>query len=274
MKSIRLITILSLFLGTFSHAEVYKCQTDNGEIIYTDQPCDNKSKVKKIDNELEPLIFFPETVIEENQLSKIKPFKNYPNRTVLSYFNEIALKQEFSSADRVVKKWPGPIKIYVSGDKPSYMMNEVTQIIDEINKLINTKKLSLVDRENESNFHIYLGSAKEYLNIEPKSEKHLKNNWGFFHIYWHSDYRIYKGSMYVDMFRTRTNEERLHFLREELTQSLGLMNDSEKYENSIFYSKWSSTTEFTELDEVIIRLLYNKKIKPGMSNLDVKGILF
>ena len=39
--------------------------------------------------------------------------------------------------------------------------------------------------------------------------------------------------MYVDIFRA--NEQgQLHLLREELTQSLGLGQDSEKYLNSIF----------------------------------------
>ena len=48
-----------------------------------------------------------------------------------------------------------------------------------------------------------------------------------------------------------------HLLREELTQSLGLRNDSYTYPESIFYSNWTNTTEYTELDKSLIDMLYN-----------------
>ena len=47
-------------------------------------------------------------------------------------------------------------------------------------------------------------------------------------------------------------------LREELTQSLGLCNDSWKCPNSMFYQGWSNNTEFSDLDEEIIQMLYNE----------------
>jgi hypothetical protein len=47
-------------------------------------------------------------------------------------------------------------------------------------------------------------------------------------------------------------------LREELTQSLGLCNDSWEYPNSIFYQGWSTNTEYSDLDKEIIQMLYNE----------------
>jgi hypothetical protein len=46
-------------------------------------------------------------------------------------------------------------------------------------------------------------------------------------------------------------------LREELTQSLGLYNDSWKYPNSIFYQGGNDVTEYSDLDKEIIQMLYN-----------------
>jgi hypothetical protein len=65
--------------------------------------------------------------------------------------------------------------------------------------------------------------------------------------------------MYVDVERTSFNyDAQKHLLREELTQSLGLLNDSWKYPESIFYQGWTTTTEFTEMDKRLIDLIYNK----------------
>jgi hypothetical protein len=79
----------------------------------------------------------------------------------------------------------------------------------------------------------------------------LKNNWGYFELY------IDTGVMYVDVFRARDIESQKHLIREELTQSLGLVNDSWKYENSIFYQGWTTTNSYSEIDIKLIDLLYN-----------------
>jgi hypothetical protein len=63
--------------------------------------------------------------------------------------------------------------------------------------------------------------------------------------------------MYVDVVRTTDEEAQKHLLREELTQSLGLTNDSWKYPESIFYQGWTTTTTYTEMDKRLIDLLYN-----------------
>ena len=63
--------------------------------------------------------------------------------------------------------------------------------------------------------------------------------------------------MYVDIERTSTNDGQKHLLREELTQSLGLCNDSYDYPESIFYQGWTETTEYAEIDKELIQMLYN-----------------
>jgi hypothetical protein len=63
--------------------------------------------------------------------------------------------------------------------------------------------------------------------------------------------------MYVDIKRTKRDDAQKHLLREELTQALGLSNDSYDYPESIFYQGWTETTEYTELDKDVIRMMYN-----------------
>jgi len=62
-----------------------------------------------------------------------------------------------------------------------------------------------------------------------------------------------------------TQQERSHLIREELTQSLGLFQDSWRYPGSIFYQGWTDITEYSDLDRATIRLLYDSRLAPGMA---------
>ena len=78
--------------------------------------------------------------------------------------------------------------------------------------------------------------------------------------------------MYVDIQRANAQEQ-MHLLREELTQSLGLGKDSEKYPNSIFQSSWTQTTEYLPIDRELIRLLYHPEMKIGLNDIAVEELL-
>ena len=42
------------------------------------------------------------------------------------------------------------------------------------------------------------------------------------------------------------------------------MNDSYRYEDSIFYQGWTSPTDYAAIDEDLIEMLYLPEITPGM----------
>ena len=57
---------------------------------------------------------------------------------------------------------------------------------------------------------------------------------------------------------------------EELCQSLGLLNDTYDYPESIFYQYHTETDWPTSLDWAIIELLYRTEIRPGMDESAVR----
>ena len=185
------------------------------------------------------------------------------------YFDEIAIKQEFSSKDRRVKKWVNDIKIYCHGEWSKELKKELETIIKDLTPLVGNIKLKLVDNKNESNYVIFIGAPEKYVSsFEPQAKKFVKNNFGLFWIYWDDNYQINRGSMYIDPKRAKTSAWQKHLLREELTQSLGLMNDSNKYKDSIFYKGHSLVNSYSKLDKTLIKILYSEEIKPNMSKKD------
>jgi len=101
-----------------------------------------------------------------------------------------------------------------------------------------------VDNEDESNHQ-----------INRVSKDLTQHNWGMFSV--NSGAEIRRGEMYIDIYRCHSLNGQKHLLREELTQSLGLFNDSYKYDESIFQQSWTETTEYAPIDRVLIDMLYN-----------------
>ncbi|MFM7758907.1 MAG: DUF2927 domain-containing protein [Crocinitomicaceae bacterium] len=171
-----------------------------------------------------------------------------------NYFNEIAKKTEYGG-NTEISRWIKDMKIYVAGEKPDYLMTELYNIVQELNDLIDPIEIEIVNNKKESNYTIFFGSQHDYNSIEPTSSKYTQNNWGLFVI--NGGETINRGSMYVDIYRCYDVEGQKHLLREELTQSLGLTNDSYMYPESIFYQQWSTTTSFAPIDKKMIQMLYN-----------------
>jgi hypothetical protein len=211
-----------------------------------------------------------ENVIRSNQLINFSSFKfhskinnketklkidysRYDHETN-QYFNEIARYNEFKKEDKEDPiRWSEDMKIFVDGEKKDYLMEELRVITDELNEIINPIEIQIVSKKSEANFNIYLGHYKDFDRLyDPYFSELLVSNRGFFEI---SGFN--SGIMYVDVVRTTDEEAQKHLLREELTQSLGLTNDSWKYPESIFYQGWTTTTTFTEMDKRLIDLLYN-----------------
>jgi hypothetical protein len=191
-----------------------------------------------------------ETEVVENNGSG-GPEKVYSEETK-RYFNEIALKTEFQGDRESVSIWTTDMKIFVDGEKPEYLMDELQKIVGELNDIINPINIKIVTNKNESNYVVYFGSHTDFKNkYKLSSPQHLDNNWGFFQV------NTNTGKMYVDLYRNNDEVSHKHLLREELTQSLGLFNDTWDYPESIFYKGWTTTTEFAQIDRELIDMLYN-----------------
>jgi hypothetical protein len=188
------------------------------------------------------------------------------NYEINTYFNEIVSKNEFNNKTSI-NKWNKDVKIFICDNTKDNMYSkgtdndvmelktELQKIVKELNDHINEITIEIVEVQDSANFLIYLGSENWYNSCAPKSVNYTKNNLGLFLIS-KSNNIITKGTMYVDIYRTETINEKKHLLREELTQSLGFFNDSWLYPESIFYQGWTDVTEYSDMDKEIIKMLY------------------
>jgi hypothetical protein len=195
-----------------------------------------------------------DNISETNNTEPDKPkVKKEYSIEAQEYFKEIALRSEFKGNRENVLKWSSDMKIFVDGDKKGYLITELNRIVKELNDIIDPIDIKIVSSKQESNYVIYFGNYKNFENnYKIYYPNLLESNYGYFEVTPNNS-----GLMYVDITRTSTIDGQKHLLREELTQSLGLLNDSYKYPESIFYQGWTTTTEFAPIDRELIDMLYN-----------------
>jgi len=182
------------------------------------------------------------------------------SKEVIEYHEEIANNSEFSNS-KGLYFYKKDVKIYLEGNMPDYLKEELDSIIKELNDLIIPIEIYYVDNKEESNMELFLGGMDKFI-VEYKKEHErsfLNSNWGLFWIY-REGTEITNTTVFIDTKRCTHPNDQKHLLREEVTQAFGLRNDSYKYPESMFYSRWPpgiSTTEYSDLDKEIIKYHYN-----------------
>jgi len=200
--------------------------------------------------------------------------------TDIASFVAIALGSEFSLGSQPgiphIRKWTQDLRIRIHGQPTAADLTALEQVVAEINQLLNevepvgAVKLGFVDGEGSSNpnLDIFFVPEQDFSRYETSYQP---VNHGFF---WSEADQgaIQRGRILIST--TDTNQaERSHLIREELTQSLGLMQDSPTNADSIFYQGWSQTQAYSPQDKRLLKLLYRADIRPGMDAIAVQQVL-
>lgn len=183
----------------------------------------------------------------------------------IDYFLEIALGDEFGDRGARIRKWQRPVRIKVHGSPSAVDLSTLNSMVQEIKQLT---RLDISIATTNANLDVYFVPEAQFSRYEPN---YRPRNLGFFWTWW-DQYSIKRARVLISTTGL-TPRERTHLIREELTQSLGLMVDSTRYPDSIFYQGWSATTQYSDFDRAALALLYQPDITPGMKLADVRAIL-
>jgi len=186
--------------------------------------------------------------------------------TEIDYFAEIAFGAEFGGPEPVVRRWAVGPTIRVNGSPTQGDRTTLEQVVAELNALMTTTQISLV--EGEAAVELHFAPSVEFPQILPS---YVAGNVGFFWVWWDAS-QVFNRS--VVLIATDVDAElRRHLIREEVTQMLGLMQDSFKFPESIFYQAFSRVTVYASVDRAIIEMLYGVHVTPGMDRLAaVRGL--
>lgn len=176
----------------------------------------------------------------------------------VDYFTEIAFGAEFGTSSPLLRRWragSGPL-IRVNGSPSSGDRMVLDSVIAEINRL------APVDIEIVSNFptaEIHFVPQSEFTTILPEAPP---GNIGLVWLWWGVDQYLIRSVVLISSEEDESS--RAHVIREEVTQMLGLLQDSFAFPESIFYQPFSTVTEYLPIDRVVIELLYRPELSVGM----------
>lgn len=110
------------------------------------------------------------------------------------------------------------------------------------------------------NIDLYFVPQADFNRYDPN---YVDGNDGFVWVYWNSAGEITGARILIASDRV-DQEARSHLIWEELTQSLGLLNDSCAFADSIFYQEWSQVTGLSPMDRTLVTMLYAEEVRPNM----------
>lgn len=182
----------------------------------------------------------------------------------VAHFEVLGLGSEYGEASPVVRKWRTPVRVGLAGGATAVDRAALSGTIAELAALIDPVRIELVD--STPNLTVHLVPSEAFAATIPG---YVPGNDGFFRVWWHDDI-LDRAEVVVDTGAPPAI--RAHLICHEVTQSLGLMIDSAD-PNSVLFSHPTKVTSLTSLDRAALRLLYDTRVRPGMSAAQVEAAI-
>ena len=187
--------------------------------------------------------------------------------TDLDYFAEVALGAEYGASAKVVRKWAGDVLVQVFGSASVEDVAALDAVLADLRPLMPGRRIERVDEGG--NLEVHFAPEDRFADIDPNYQA---TNYGFFWVWWGGDNLLLRSRVLISTTDI-SQEARAHLIREEVTQSLGMMNDSWRYPESIYYQGWTRTRDYAAIDRMVIEMLYREEIQAGMTAAEALEVL-
>ena len=189
----------------------------------------------------------------------------------LSCLGVCAFSAEYNSDRSTLCRWENEIKVYAGGSPTSDDVRELDAFLMELSfRVPLLPVVTRVSAEQEANVTIYyvpLNSMAAHVN------SYVEGNWGYFSYSNYASGEMAAGR--IALANDVTNQrQRNHLMREELVGVLGLSNDHTLYADSIVYQPWTEVQELSEIDWLMLNMVYSPHVDSGMSYKEVYAVLY
>lgn len=188
---------------------------------------------------------------------------------VILYFNEVCLDAEFSDSGNatLVQKWDTPIYYTIHGDATEEDLATLESFVTWLNTIEGFPGISEADDPVHTNLTIHFCTEDELIEI--LGENFYGTDAGV--TFWYEDNAIYDATI---CYRTDLGQYlRNSVILEEIYNGLGPVQDTDLRPDSIIYSAFSEPQSLTEIDELILKLLYHPDILCGMNAEECEAVI-
>lgn len=193
-------------------------------------------------------------------------------------FVEVALRNEYSDQGRFVRKWQQPLRVWINHQVADEQIHENLvgmhlrhlQAITGLNiQLVNTSQQAnlIVTFTRQSRWR---DEVKKQFGAESLAAVHGAVCMANFRL--NALGAMEQAAVIIPVDQARMHGKLVSCVVEEITQVMGLPNDSEKVYPSIFNDKTPQEL-LTGLDYLLLKLLYQPEVKAGMREAEVTPII-
>jgi hypothetical protein len=205
--------------------------------------------------------------------------KNFTDAEIIEGFFKTSFGAEFQLAGRVdrIRKYDVPVRVFAAGNR-SDRKAQLARVVADIGRRVQHLDIAMAGKAEDANITVQLVRdrdltrtiAKDYggdrakeikASLDPQCLSGFRKN---------ENYEI----IHSDVILTVDNGDFVFFdcAYEELLQSLGPINDTSSVPWTMFNDK-VSMGYFDVYDQYILNLLYDPRIRPGMTVEEVKAVL-
>jgi Protein of unknown function (DUF2927) len=205
--------------------------------------------------------------------------KTFTDAEIVEGFLKTTFGAEFQLAGRVdrIRKYVTPVRVFAEGNRADRKA-QLAQVVADIGKRVRHLDIAIVSRAEDANATVKLVRdrdltrtiAKDYGNERAKEIKTSLDPQCLSGFRKNEAYEIERANVILTV--DNGDFVFLDCAYEELLQSLGPINDTSSVPWTMFNDKVSMGF-FDVYDQYILNLLYDPRIKPGMTVDEVKAVL-
>jgi len=194
-------------------------------------------------------------------------------------FYEVSLGSEYGDhRNELLRKWQQPLRVYVEHQVGDQALHDEL-LAAHIAHLVAITKLDIkiVASKEHANIHYYFTNQqkiKPLVNrtLGAKASEHLFSSVCIASVKTDRDNHITLAHIFIPVDLARFHGKLVACIVEEITQTLGLVRDSDLVFPSIFNDR-SKNDLLSGLDEILLRLLSDDRVKAGMSKAQLEPVL-
>lgn len=188
---------------------------------------------------------------------------------VILYFNEVCLDAEFVNGGdpSVLQKWDVPIHYILHGDWTEEDITVLSDFTEWLNTIEGFPGIYETQDPANASLRIHFCSQSEMLSL--MGEDYVGMDGAV--TYWYMDNKIYDA---IICYRTDLNQYvRNSVILEEIYNGLGPIQDTSLRPDSIIYSAYSEPQCLTEIDALLLKLLYHPALQCGMNAAECEAVI-
>lgn len=189
---------------------------------------------------------------------------------VILYFNEVVLDAEYITGGDPSKlqKWDKPIYYVIHGSFTRKDLEVLEGFVSFLNTIEGFPGMFETEDPTMVNLQIHFCSREQLINIMGPNFVGMDGGVTF----WYDGFdRIYEGTI---CYCTEIDQTvRNSVILEEIYNGLGPVQDTDLRADSIIYAGYSEPQELTQIDELLLRLLYHPSMKCGMDREECEAVI-